>query len=752
MRHNLPPPLTSFVGRERDLADVRRSLSEARLVTLTGPGGVGKTRLALEVALQLARSGAAPYPAGIWRVELAPLADGALVPRAVATVLGIQDVPGQLLLESVLGWLRARELLLVLDNCEHLVAACGPVASALLETCPGLTILATSREALNVAGEVVWPVRRLEADSDGLQMFAVLAALASPAFRLTSDTRSAVIRVCERLDGLPLAIELAAARVNALSVEEIEQRLHQRFALLTAGRRTSPPRHQTLRALVDWSYELLTAEEQSLFQQLSVFSGGWTLEAAEAVCEPAENVMALLVSLVDKSLVQVEQHAGQSRYRLLETLRQYGAERLLEAHAERAARSRHLRWCRRLAGPEAEGYRGNVDAGWLQPLEAEVDNFRAALSWSLLEPAELEAGLRLAASLVHFWLIDGAAGEGIEWLQALLARAPRSAARGEALSASGFLLERLGNPQAAHPLLEEAVTLARQLGDSSLLAISLNHLGELRVQEGDLAAARSALEESLAMNVDGPDRQGFLPPYFALYNLGEVADLEGDPDTAEALWERCLELARAHQDGFRTVPLRLLGQLALDRGDLERAHDLLAESVLVARDWGKAARGEAPALALLAKLAMAEAQPERALRLAGAAIGLREEHQARLQPTEIVRLEAWIGSARSAVGEPAAARAWTEGHAMTLDQAVAYALERPLIDPQTVPAAILTSRETEVARLLGRFATNREIAAGLVISERTAKRHVENILLKLGLRSRAQVAEWARAQGVLLAE
>jgi predicted ATPase len=331
MRHNLPPPLTSFVGRERDLADVRRCLSEARLVTLTGPGGVGKTRLALEVTGQLARSGGPTYAAGIWRVELAPLVDGALVPRAMASVLGVQEVPGQPLGESVLRWLHARELLLILDNCEHLAAACGAVASALLEACPGLTILATSREALNVAGEVVWPVGPLEADSDGLQMFAVLAALASPAFRLTSDTRSAVIRVCQRLDGLPLAIELAAARVNALSVEEIEQRLDQRFALLTAGRRSSPPRHQTLRALVDWSYELLTAEEHSLFQQLSVFSGGWTLEAADAVCEPAADVLALLVSLVDKSLVQVERQAGQSRYRLLETLRQYAADKLREA-------------------------------------------------------------------------------------------------------------------------------------------------------------------------------------------------------------------------------------------------------------------------------------------------------------------------------------------------------------------------------------------------------------------------------------
>jgi tetratricopeptide (TPR) repeat protein len=491
--------------------------------------------------------------------------------------------------------------------------------------------------------------------------------------------------VCQRLDGLPLAIELAAARVNALSVEEIEQLLERRFALLTAGRRSSPPRHHTLRGLVDWSYELLTAEEQSFFQQLSVFSGGWTLEAAEAVCEPAARVLSLLLSLVDKSLVQVERQGGLSRYRLLETLRQYAADRLLEAHAEQAVRSRHLRWCEHLARAGDPGLSGPHDREWLQRLEAEADNFRAALRWSLLEPAELDAGLRLAASLVRFWFLDGGTGEGSEWLTALLAQAPQNAARVEALSASGFLLVRRGNPRAAHPLLDEAVKVARRLGDGCLLAVPLNHLGELLVQEGDLAGARAALEESLALNSEGADRSVFWPPYVALYNLGEVAGYEGDRDAAAAFYERSIELARARHDGFRTVPLRLLGQLAIDQGDLERAHDLLTESLVVARDWGKAGWGVAPVLANLADLAMAEAQPGRALRLAGAASGLRQERQARLQPTEKARLEARITSARSALGAAAAARAWAQGYAMTLGQAVEYALE-----PETGAAACVT--------------------------------------------------------------
>jgi predicted ATPase/DNA-binding XRE family transcriptional regulator len=318
--NNLPRAITDFVGRDRDLAEVQRSLSEMRLVTLTGPGGVGKTRLAVEAASLLARC-PSRYTDGIWRVELAPLTDGLQVLRAVASALGIQEVPGQPVLEAVIGWLRGRRALLVLDNCEHLLAPCAATISAVLESCPDVTILATSREALNVAGEVVWRVGPLNADTDGLQMFVSLAARSSPEFQLTSEVRSAVIRVCERLDGLPLAIELAAARVNALSVEEIENRLDQRFVLFDTSRRTSLPRHRTLRALVDWSYELLPADEQSLFQHLSVFSGGWTLDAAKAVCGAGLDVLPLMLSLVDKSLVQVDQHRGRSRFRLLETLR-----------------------------------------------------------------------------------------------------------------------------------------------------------------------------------------------------------------------------------------------------------------------------------------------------------------------------------------------------------------------------------------------------------------------------------------------
>jgi non-specific serine/threonine protein kinase len=548
-----------------------------------------------------------------------------------------------------------------------------------------------------------------------------------------------------------LAIELAAARVNALTVEEIEKWLDRRFTLLTAGHRSAPPRHQTLRALIDWSYDLLTADEKMLLQQASVFAGGWTLEAAEAVCEPTLGVLRLLPSLVDKSLVQVEQRSGQSRYRLLETLRQYGLDKLREAKAERLARTRHLRWCELMGRAAQRELFGPRHKEWFLRLEADMDNFRAALAWSLLEPAGLDTGLRLAASLARSSFWNGGYGiEGNEWLETLLARSTVGTARVEALAERGFLLILQGDCGAAGPLLEEAVALARQLDDKCLLGIALNHLGLLRFQEGDLTGTHTALEECLVLTAERADCPQYWTQSKTLNLMGELAELEGDWDAASSFYERSLKLARAQQDEWRTVILRCMGRLALKRGDLAAAHAQLTESLMIAREWGFSSWTIAPTLVHLATLALADGQPERAMRLAGAATGIREKHQARLQPTDVGRLEAVLQSARRALADAAAAQALADGHAMTPDEAVAYALETTASQPAAVVGGVsLTPRELEVARLLGRFATNREIASRLVISERTAKRHVENILLKLGLRSRAQVAEWASACGVL---
>jgi predicted ATPase/transcriptional regulator with XRE-family HTH domain len=675
IRHNLPPSLSRFVGRREDLAHVQHALAGARLVTLMGTGGVGKTRLALEVARHIAGCDAPRYPAGIWRVELAPVADGGSIARALTAALGVREVPGREPLETVTQWLRKRRLLLLLDNCEHLISDCADVVSALLEECPGVSILATSREALNVPGEVVYPVRPLEADSDALELFADLATRISPGFVLTPDNRACTIRVCQRLDGLPLAIELAAARVNVLTVQEMEHGLDQRFVVLGPARRPSTPRHQTLRALVDWSYDLLSPPEQQLFQQLSVFAGGWTLDAAADLCgEGTATVLPLLGNLVEKSLVQVEQRDGASRYRLLETLREYAADKLRRTGDEHVLRTRHLHWCERLARAGDAGLSGPDHRTWLARLEAEVDNFRAALRWSLLEPSELHAGLRTAGLLVRLWFLGGASAEGVEWLTALLANAPENAARVEALSSAGFLLVRRGDPERARPLLEEAVMLARRLGHPYLVAVALNHLGEMYVQVGDIAGAKRALEESLALNTGGVDWPVFWPPYVGLYNLGEVAELEGDPDAAAEIYRRSIDLASAQHDGFRTTPLRLLAQLAIDRGDLAAARELLTESLIVARDWVKGWTA-APVLLVFAKLALAENQPERTLRLAGAAVGQREERGERLQPTQVARLEPVLNKARRMIPADVAATAWAEGYGMSLDVAVAYALE-----------------------------------------------------------------------------
>jgi non-specific serine/threonine protein kinase len=452
--------------------------------------------------------------------------------------------------------------------------------------------------------------------------------------------------------------------------------------------------------------------------------------------------------------VQVEQRAGQSRYRLLETLRQYAMEKLREARAERAARTRHLAWCERLGrAAERELMYAPRQMEWFQRLEAEFDNVRAALTWSLLEPAELESGLKLAAALARssFWN-GGYSVEGGEWLDSLLARASPGPGQVEALCERGFLLMRRGDTGAAHPLLEEGVALARQLGDRCLLAISLSHVGELRMHEGDIVEARHAVEESLALTAEAADCQQYWPRHRVLSLLGELAELDDDWDAASSFYEESLEMARALRDQFRSVILRHLGQLDLNRGDLAAARTRLNESLVVAHEalvgWGIA-----PTLAHLAGLAMAEDQPVRAIRLASAATGLREKHRARLLPIDAARLETVIEPARCALGEVGAANAWADGRAMTTDQAVAYALETSLTQPAApLPAVSLTPREIEVTALLARFATNREIAAQLVISQGTAKRHVENILVKLGLRSRTQVADWASERGVLPAD
>src|SRR5579884_1061615 len=421
---NLPVQLTSFIGREKEMEEIKRLLSRTRLLTLTGSGGCGKTRLAAQVGADLL----ADFADGVWLVELAAIADPALVPQTVASTLGIREEPGQRLLETLQQHLKPKSLLLLLDNCEHLSAACAQLAETLLQACPNLRILASSREALGIAGELAYRVPSLSlpelprlpsaeaalvpalARCEATRLFVERAALSYPGFALTEQNAPAVAQVCVRLDGIPLAIELAAARIKVLSADQIAARLDDRFRLLTGGSRTALPRQQTLRALIDWSYDLLSEAERTLLRRLSVFAGGWTLEAAEAVC--SADALHLLTSLVDKSLAVYEEQAGEARYRLLETVREYARDRLLESGEMEEVRERHFAFFLRMAEEIEPKLTGLEQAAWLDRLEGEYDNLRAASGWALSAAEGAQAGLRLAGALWRFWEIRGHIDEG----------------------------------------------------------------------------------------------------------------------------------------------------------------------------------------------------------------------------------------------------------------------------------------------------------------------------------------------------
>jgi predicted ATPase/class 3 adenylate cyclase len=650
--HNLPLQLTSFVGRERELATVQGLLAQHRLVTLTGPGGTGKTRLAQQAAAEaLAPADGQPaFADGVWLVELAALADPALVPQAVATAVGVREEPGRPVLATLTDALRPRRLLLLLDNCEHLLDAGARLADTLLRACPRLTILATSREALGVAGETAWPVPSLALPDAGdprdsehlravealtqcaaVRLFLDRAVAVHPSFRVTPQNAPAVALICARLDGIPLAIELAAARIRVLPPAELLTRLEDRFRLLTGGSRTALERHRTLQAAVDWSYDLLTAPEKLLFDRLSVFAGGWTLASAEAVCAgdgiAGDAVLDLLTRLVDQSLVLVdEQPDGTARYRLLETLRAYAQAHLAAHGAAEALRQRHARVY--LALVEAVEARVRSDPVLLDRAEREHDNCRAALRW-LLDQGEAEASLRFAAAMGPFWAERGHLTEGRRWLAAALAAGAgvsevstgvRAKALGEAAGLAGdqgdaatgrtlatealalwrevgdrwgiakttgtlgWLENLLGDRAAARRHYEQSLALSRRLGYTERIAFALNGLGAFAAREGDAARGRSLLQESLALR-----RELGLQNLAAntLMNLGNVAFAEDDHVRATRLYEESLALSRALGARSRVATaLNLLGEVARSEGDCARAAARYEEALTLNRELG----------------------------------------------------------------------------------------------------------------------------------------------------------------------
>ena len=682
--NNLPQQTTSFIGREKELAELRRLLVRTRLLTLTGSGGCGKTRL----GLQLAADSLEQYPDGAWLVELAPLVDPGLVPQMVATVLGLKEEPAKPIRQTLAVHLMDKRLLLLLDNCEHLLDGCAQLVDTLLRRCPQVTVLASSREALGIAGEQAYRVPSLSlpdpkqaqtpasiAPFEAVQLFADRALLARPDFEATDQNAATLASICYRLDGIPLAIELAAARLRSLSVEEIHRKLDQRFRLLTGGSRTALPRQQTLRSLIDWSYELLRELEQQLLQRLSVFAGGWTLDAAERVCAgdgvADRDVLDLLTSLVDKSLVVAEQSDGHYRYRLLETVRQYARDRLLESGDGEVARERHRDYFLALAMEAEPKLRGRAQAEWLQRLEEERENLRASLEWSLAETGS-GAGLRFGQALERFWLTRGYLSEGREWWTRVLGTPGAeegTPGRATALNAAGVLAFYQADYPAAVARHQESLAIRRQLDDRRGLATSLNNLGNVLCEQGDLASARRLYEESLVIKRELGEQEGIAN---SVNNLGIVAAEQGDFASARKLFEESLAIMRELGEGSGIAHALInLGRVAFDQGDYPSAGVRYDESLAILHQLGDRP-GIANSLEGRATVVAALGGALHAARIWGAAQRLREEIGSPLPQNERRRYDQWVAAARAALGDDAAFdRAWQEGCAWTRELAIA---------------------------------------------------------------------------------
>jgi len=689
-KHNLPYQLTSFIGRQEEIAQLKELVTANRLVTLTGAGGSGKSRLAMEVAHRLTDA----FPDGVWLVELAALSDSRLVPQAVAKTLALAEQPIRPVIETLGDYIGSKRLLLVLDNAEHLLDACARLLDVVLARSPYATAIVTSRERLGMAGELTYrvPSLRVPVPGDnlapdamltyeGIRLFVDRARLLRPDFSVTSENASSLASICYRLDGIPLAIELAAARLRLMSVAELSARLDQRFALLTDGSRTALPRHRTLRSMIDWSYDLLREPERLFLQRLSVFAGGWTLAAAEYVCAgdgvECTDVLALLTSLTDKSLVVPHQEDSRMRYRLLETVRQYARDRLEETDASAAAQVRHRDYYLALAEEADPKLRGPEHAEWLRRLEEEHDNLRAGLEWSLVE-AGSKGGLRLCGALQRFWWTRGHLAEGRQWCTRFLSKAgaeERTRERAYVLNAAGGLSYNQADYPASKALHEESLAICRELGDRSGIARSLGNLGNVAANQGDYPTARVLYGESLAIKRELGDR---FDSAGLLGNLGGVAFRQGDYPAARALHEESLAIARDLGNPHSiAMSLSNVGHVALDQGDCAAARALLEESLLISRDLGDRIR-ILYALEVLAAVVASLRDSLRAARIWSAIEQSRAEIGPPRPQNERSGYDRYVAAARIASGDDAAFdSAWQDGRGLTLDQAIDLALARP---------------------------------------------------------------------------
>jgi predicted ATPase/DNA-binding CsgD family transcriptional regulator len=797
---NLPVQLTSFIGRERELADVKRLVSTSRLVTLTGAGGCGKTRLALRVAGETSDR----FEDGVWWIELVVLNDPTLLPQAVLQTLGLPESPSRTPLDPLTDYFQAKHSLLILDNCEHIIDACARFVSHLLQSCPQLSLIVTSREALNIDGELAWIVPSLQIPStqspsafselntyDAVQLFVARASAIEPDFALRNQNVDAVIKICQRLDGIPLAIELAAARIKVLGVEQIAERLDNTLQLLTQGKRTAPSRHQTLRAAMDWSYNLLSEAEKKFFQRLAVFSGGFTLEAAEVICmgDGAElgNVLDLVASLLSKSLlVLVEWNTGSHepaggllRYRFLEPVRQYAREKLVESGAETAIRDRHLSYFHDwIQTTETKLYMAE-QLTQFSNLDQDLDNIRAALQWAL--PTQPVMALQMVAALTLFWNVRGYTTEGRRWGEQALQQTENDltpevqGARARALITVAFLTMTQGDYLATSDLIGQAIPILRTQNDRLGLARALFIQSTVMSFLGQPSVVQAAAEESFEMGVelDDPFTLSITSAIMAgaLFRVGEMTIARrfmeealtnsrrfGSPMAlAFSLWgagmgafsqdnlkiahdyvEESLALFRQIGDKHRTnMTATGLADILRQMGDMREAEKLYVEAIRGWQDYGQFG-GIARCIECLAFVAIAENRDKQAARWLGAAEVVRKVSHAEMIANEQEEYQREMAILRGRINLDDFTRSWSEGQVLTLQQVLAEVeqLPRVLQAKKQAPDA-LTPRELDVLRLLVQGLSDAQIAEKLVVSRRTVTTHLTTIYSKLGVNSRS---------------
>ncbi|MEV0111166.1 protein kinase [Nocardia sp. NPDC050799] len=754
---NLPLELTGLIDRRVELTEIKNQLSRSRSVTLVGAGGVGKTRLALKAAAQVQSD----FADGVWLIDLAPLSDAGLLVETVAATVGVRDASTRPLLETLIQYLGSRETLLVLDNAEQIVEAVAELTEALLASCPGLRTIITSREPLKILGEAVQPVMPLTVPDpdhqpslkglprfDAVTLFAQRAAAVVPGFELTEDNMVAVIGICTRLDGVPLAIELAAARMRVLSPEQILDRLTDRYELLTGAFRTAPSRQQSLKLCLDWSYDLCSPIEQRAWAHLSVFAGSCELDAIEQICAvdwaPAGTI-DVLAGLVDKSILIREQSGHVVRFRMLQTLRDYGRTKLRESGELQQLRRRHRDWYRRLAIDAEAGWIGSAQPGWIARLEREHPNLREALESSLSEDTEeaAEAGLQTATALWEFWVFRGFYGEGRSWIQRVLALpAARSTPnRVKALRVAIDLVTAQGDLPAAATLLKQGLALVDRDRTPMLQALMNHAAGGMALLSGDPSRAAPLLDA--AIEVYRSDLTGHLHIH-ALTVLGLVYELRGETEKAIEHQQRLIAITEGCGEIlYRTLALRSLGVAEWRRGNIDRAQELIEEALRVDRPLNSYLVVTF-CLEALSWIADYRHEANRAAVLMGAARHLWPAGgggRSRVFDTLSHFHEECERSVRNTLGDDRFSAAYERGREMSASAARAYALrEQPTGTTTDVPR--LTKRERQVAALVAQGLTNKQIATKLVVSPRTAQGHVENILTKMGFTSRAQIAAW----------